>query len=66
MDGRFRVEAGGDARRDRIELNTRAPGTGIQPVRHQTKEVPNTHGRLEDVRAWLEAQIAPSPARLPE
>jgi hypothetical protein len=57
MNGRFRVEGGGDARRNRIQLDTRPPCTGIQGLRHQPKEMPDTHRRLKDLRAGLQAEL---------
>ena len=56
MDIRIRVELGGDARGDRIQLHTRASCTGIQAFGHQTEEVPDTHRRFKDMCAGLESE----------
>src|ERR1700728_3857580 len=56
VDGRIRVEFGSDARGDGIKFNARAPGTRMQTLRHQTKEVTDAHRWFENLRAWLESE----------
>jgi hypothetical protein len=53
MNARIRVEFGGDARGDRVELHTGASRTGMQTFGHHAKEVTDTHRRFENLRARI-------------
>ena len=53
MDGRIRIEIGGDAGGNRVKLNTCASRAGVQTFRHETKEVPDAHRRFENLCASL-------------
>ena len=56
MNVRIRIEFGGDASRNRVELNARSPRAWVQTFRHEAEEMADTQRGFKYVTARLESK----------